>query len=614
MPAKYEAYLDSYSAALRTRKAYDAIMRDVLDERQQLAALQQLIASERNTLAQLEGTLVAQNTEQGVAGEILKARFGTQQADAQRAASARAAGAAATAVPRELVALANELGFDDESREGLTPGDANKIAQRAMQLLSERTRPMTEQAARAAVAYVQALPGVPAQALQRVESARDSVPNRPTRGPGQRRLSPEEAAQRAGEEQALEAVYHSSKLGYVGAFDGEAIADKRRTTTAEGTSFDTEDDAFVAYLGLLEDGVATAEELAALTDATGEQAEADFRLARRVYSEAKAQGAYQNRQRKYFDPSWLSQSARVAGLEAELVATTPETRRTATQETARRLLQQQGIDPDDKYLQFRGTPKYDYYNAADRVFGSVDEIIAATGGEKSIANLLQQYETSGVDWTVEQLAAQLGKTMSGDELVDAMGFALALDRQTREGVKPVDRKALQAEERARIAAAEEASKAAAAAAEQRLQAARQAKEEAARLAFDPGFRKPEQAAVKQEREAPEIDAATKYARLRAEGLTQEQARERLQAADKTEAELEAFALTGAEPTNPELAAEFTPLSDFQSAADIQLDGGVIAAEEVVEQPETASEARTMRERMAALTDDELFAMFDEEQP
>tara|TARA_R110002012_G_scaffold275515_1_gene462157 strand:- start:44 stop:631 length:588 start_codon:yes stop_codon:yes gene_type:complete len=195
-----------------------------------------------------------------------------------------------------------------------------------------------------------------------------------------------------------------------------------------------------------------------------------------------------------------------------------------------------------------------------------------------------------------------------------MGFALALDRQTREGVKPVDRKALQAEERARIAAAEEASKAAAAAAEQRLQAARQAKEEAARLAFDPGFRKPEQAAVKQEREAPEIDAATKYARLRAEGLTQEQARERLQAADKTEAELEAFALTGAEPTNPELAAEFTPLSDFQSAADIQLDGGVIAAEEVVEQPETASEARTMRERMAALTDDELFAMFDEEQP
>ena len=584
MPAKYEAYLDSYSAALRTRKAYDAIMRDVLDERQQLAALQQLIASERNTLAQLEGTLVAQNTEQGVAGEILKARLGTQQADAQRAASARAAGAAATAVPRELVDLANKLGFDDESREGFSAGDANQIAQRAIQLLSERTPPMTEQAARAAVAYVRALPRVSAQAIEDVEGARDRVANRPTRGPGQRRLSPEEAAQRAGEEQALEAVYHSSPLGYVGAFDGEAIADRRRTTTAEGTSFETEDDAFVAYLSLLEDGVATAEEPAAFPDATGEQAEANFNLARRVYPEAQAQGAYQNRQRKYLDPSGLSQAARVAGLEAELVATTPETRRTATQETARRLLQQQGIDPDDKYLQFRGTPKYEYYNAADRVFGSVDEIIAATGGEKNIAKLLRQYETSGVDWTVDQLAAQLGKTMSGDELVDAMGFALALDRQTREGVKPVDRKALQAEERARIAAAEEASKAAEAAAEQRLQEARREKDAAARRVFS-------EAVPRLEKTAGKENKATEYARLRALGFSAEDA-------------FDAFRQEEERQETPEAVA----------VDDIQLGGGVIAAEEVVEQPETASEARTMRERMAALTDDELFAMFDEEQP
>lgn len=584
MPAKYEAYLESYSAAVRSKNAYDAIMRDVLDERQQLAALQQLIASERNTLAQLEGTLVAQNTEQGVAGEILKARLGTQQADAQRAASARATGAAATAVPRALVDLANDLGFDDESREGLTAGDANQIAQRAMQLLSERTPPMTEQAARAAVAYVRALPRVSAKAIEDVEGARDRVPNRPTRGPGQRRLSPEEAAQRAGEEQALEAVYHSSPLGYVGAFDGEAIADRRRTTTAEGTSFDTEDDAFVAYLGLLEDGVATAEELAAFTDATGKQAEADFKLARRVYAEAKAQGAYQNRQRQYFDPSWLSQSARVAGLEAELVATTPETRRTATQEAARRLLQQQGRDPDDQYLEFRGTPKYDFYNAADRVFGSVDDIIATTGGEKRIAKLLQQYEASGVDWTVDQLAAQLGKTMSGDELVDAMGFALALDRQTREGVKPVDRKALQAEERARIAAAKEASKAAEAVAEQRLQAARQEKDAAARRVFS-------EAVPRLEETAGTGDIRTQYARLRGRGFTAEDA-------------FDAFKQEEERQEAPEAVA----------VDDIQLGGGVIATEEVVEQPETASEARTMRERMAALTDDELFAMFDEEQP
>ena len=252
--------------------------------------------------------------------------------------------------------------------------------------------------------------------------------------------------------------------------------------------------------------------------------------------------------------------------------------------TARRLLQQQGIDPDDKYLQFRGTPKYEYYNAADRVFGSVDEIIAATGGEKNIAKLLRQYETSGVDWTVDQLAAQLGKTMSGDELVDAMGFALALDRQTREGVKPVDRKALQAEERARIAAAEEASKAAEAAAEQRLQEARREKDAAARRVFS-------EAVPRLEKTAGKENKATEYARLRALGFSAEDA-------------FDAFRQEEERQETPEAVA----------VDDIQLGGGVIAAEEVVEQPETASEARTMRERMAALTDDELFAMFDEEQP
>ena len=53
MPNKTD-YLEQYSAAVRAKNTYDAIVRDIRDERQQLQALNQLIQSERNTLAQLE--------------------------------------------------------------------------------------------------------------------------------------------------------------------------------------------------------------------------------------------------------------------------------------------------------------------------------------------------------------------------------------------------------------------------------------------------------------------------------------------------------------------------------------------------------------------------------
>ena len=70
---KYDEYLVQYSAELRAARQYEAIVRDIQDERQQVLALQQLIQSERNTLAQLDQAFEAQKTEQGLAGEILRA-------------------------------------------------------------------------------------------------------------------------------------------------------------------------------------------------------------------------------------------------------------------------------------------------------------------------------------------------------------------------------------------------------------------------------------------------------------------------------------------------------------------------------------------------------------
>lgn len=516
MPAKSQTYLEQYSAARRAASTYDAVVRDIRDERQQLQALQQLIQSERNTLAQLEAGLATERTSQGIADEVLKATYSSEALAAQLAAQTSAAGAAARAVPREVVSLVEQAGADGD----LQAGEANKAGLLAVRLLGRTDRPLTQQAADATLAYLEALPNLPRGTLERARQAAGRVAQRPTRGPGAPALTPEQAAQEAGRQRALEAVYHSSPLGYVGAFEGEAIAKRRRSNPAPGdTSFATADDALTSYLDMLEDGIASAEELARITGTDAEQAERDFRFAKGVYAEAKAAGAYQNRQRKYFEPSWLSQAARVTQLQRSLQQATPEVQRSVSEEAARRVLQQRGLDPDDQYLSFRGTPKYDYLRAADRIYAEVpDELVPATKVQRSVATLLDQYESTNTPWKLDDLAAQLGKTLSGDELAEAVGFGLAYDRQRREGVKPPDQRKLQEEERKRIEAAERTREELRKGAEADIEAARKERDSVeASLMRDVGRRL-------QTGTEHRDSVAFQYARARASGMTAEEAR------------------------------------------------------------------------------------------
>lgn len=448
--AKYDEYLRQYSAELRAARQYETIVREIQDERQQVLALQQLIQSERNTLAQLEAGFAAQKTEQGLAGEILRATLSSEQMAAQLAAGTRAAQRTATAVPRSIVD-AVEAAKQASNAGELTAAGANKAGMLAVSALGSRDRPMTQQAADATLAYLEALPNMPTQTLRLAQRAAAQVADRPTRGPGAAPLTPEQAAQEAGRERALEAVFHSSQQGFAGGFDGEAVARRRRSTVAPAdTSFATAEDALDNYLAMLDDGFADAAELAALTGADAEQAERDFRFAKGVYAEAKAQGAYKNAQRKFFEQSYLSQQRRVTQLERELEAATPDVRRSVTEEARRRVLQERGLDPDDKYLKFRGTPKYDYLRAADRIFESVEDVVAATEDQKKVAQLLEMYDRTDTEWRLDDLAAELGKTLKGEALAEAVGFGLALDRQVREGRKPPDQAKLQREEAERV--------------------------------------------------------------------------------------------------------------------------------------------------------------------
>ena len=139
MPTKSEQYLEQYSAAARASRTYDAVVRDIRDERQQLQALQQLIASERNALVQLENAYDPDKTQDTIADEVLRATYSSEALAAQLAAQTKAAGAAATAVPKAIVDTVNqgEGGAAATNRAGLL----------AVSMLRNRDRPMTQQAA-----------------------------------------------------------------------------------------------------------------------------------------------------------------------------------------------------------------------------------------------------------------------------------------------------------------------------------------------------------------------------------------------------------------------------------------------------------------------------------
>jgi len=145
-------------------------------------------------------------------------------------------------------------------------------------------------------------------------------------------------------------------------------------------------------------------------------------------------------------------------------------------------------------------------------------VVAATDTQKKVAELLDLYDRRGVDWKLDDLANELSKTLSGADLVEAVGFGMAYDRQKREGLKPPDQRKLQAEEQARIEAAKKTAAEARRAAQADFEAARRERDAVeADLSRDVGRR----IATGEEQAA---SVATRYARLRAKGLSAEEAR------------------------------------------------------------------------------------------
>jgi len=270
----------------------------------------------------------------------------------------------------------------------------------------------------------------------------------PSGVPGARALTREQEAELARVGRAVEIVEFGDIAG--GAEGYGVMQQRRQTPSSVPGVFPTKEDAFRAYVSLLDDGTATVEELATRFPAA-DPADLNkaFTEAQAVYAEAKAAGGYEKADRKFFSERYLDQARKVAEAQAQVNRIRPQYDDPALERT-RRLLKERGIDPDDPYIEYYGTALYKYAPVADRLIEQVKgelPLEPATKAQHSVSRLLEQYEASGTEWKVSDLEKQLGKTLKGEELESTIGFALALDRQRREGAKPKTQLQLQVEQR-----------------------------------------------------------------------------------------------------------------------------------------------------------------------
>jgi hypothetical protein len=452
MATRLSRYASSYSANVRAVERYKSIQDTVKDEQDRQAAVQSYLVAERSNLTNLEQVFAARPTQDGLATEILKQGMAADAAAYRNAAARKAATGAKGKVPASVVTAMNK----DPQKGAVAAGNAADAAATALAKTGKDALSAADAAA--TLAYLRTIPSMPPARLANAEKQAAKVTERPAARAGVKPPTPEELAADRGLKAATEAIYFGSPQGYAGGFDGEAIAQSREKIAApEGSKFTTGDEAYKAYLSMLDDGSASVEELASITGQEDPAlAAAEFAFASKLYSEAKINKAYTNADRKYFEPAWLEQAKRVAELQNEYNETKKSYGgRTPAQEAAYRELKARGIDPDDPHAQYAGTPTHGYLMEADRIYGQTigagSKLVPSTYVQKKTAALIDQYAASGTEWKVKDIEKQLGKAFEGKNLTDAVAFALVYDRVKTEGATPESQAALQVEEEKRKA-------------------------------------------------------------------------------------------------------------------------------------------------------------------
>jgi len=503
--SKRQQYIAQYNHAATAIEKYKEIQETIDDEQEAARYVESLLTSERQTLAALENEFNS-NPPQDLssATALLQVQYDRDLSDRERQA-------------RDIARYRSETGLTAADRVALNPAASGNTPAQARQAAVNliKNKATTAEKAEAVLRYMERnLAGEPTElgfVTDAYNEAQGAVRRRAPSGPTA--LTPEQQQQREAQDILFKSVFYTGRAGIVGGPEGKAVADLRKTTVApKETSFATAEDAFNAAIGAMTDGGLSREDF---------ESDADFNYAREVYAEAKATQAYRNDEAKHFDPTVLAQRKRVSALEARLDAMPGSQYNDPSVEAKKRELQRRGYtiyEGDqgwkNQYLQYQNTPYFDMYvNAHEAVDkwmsekGKVD-LKPTTKAQQAAVQYAAMLDKEGTQYHPGTIVEALTDAGIGEqEARDAVTFLMAYKEigGPKQGTSTYDQLEAAAK---RAANMKEAAKLAAERQKRELEAQRKRE-----------FQMTEATATR--------DIDREYARLRAMGLSQEDARARL---------------------------------------------------------------------------------------
>jgi hypothetical protein len=391
-----DAYLQSYSRSAAAAQRWEQITESVQAQDELAIELQKLISDEFDSISRLEETLRTKASPFDTAAKILNDRV------AATAAASAAASAAAT-LPPSLATLrtSDSFGTAMVGLKSLSAAQQGLVRKKAQEL------------------------GVNPAVIEVFNKRIAAGVIQTTKPPAGKAPSGEEA-------QLVSILAQQGEQGFRGGTEGRAF--REALDPAQSSALDE-------YLRILSDGRVPP------PDHPGAA----------VYDEVAARGAYQNKDAKLFNSTWVALRQRITDLQSKAEAADPtklREGRTPEQEVMYRELRARGIDPDDPYLDLRGTPAYEALTLVAKMPKSRDGLpLRGTGPAYASA---QQYvevaRKSGQKPSVPALIDQLRKVTSSDqEAAQVAAWAIAWDTATRQ---PPAREAKEADKAAQSDAVE----------------------------------------------------------------------------------------------------------------------------------------------------------------
>ena len=430
-------YFGTYMAGLALPALYEQVERDFVSTEQRRDYVAGLVAQQDQLIADLERSFRAQPVDsaalQALLEQLTEARKGQRDILAAQGGemSPEARRAFKDRVAQDAFAVADEL----EQMTGVTRAQHRRLVDLWLEATTSDDG-----------AYANNIGGARTRAAN-IISLRDTNAERNDLPYAEVGLGEADQVTITRLEESIEAMRNRSPEGIRGGIRGEEeIARRRNAAAPDGSGFATEEDAYQAALVGMADGVLDLNDFAGNEEALA--------VAQRVYDQARALGAYRNDERANFENSMLAARQRLAQLEQQAEQLAAPAGMSREQELARRQAEALGYDFSKPYVRYQKSRYYSNLVRGDELFNAALEasrtlaaedpdrfmtpqgmgsVVLPTNRSQTLARdfVAQRWNAGDQSLNMRELERQLGKVLRGDDLQEALSFAVAFHKGLR---------------------------------------------------------------------------------------------------------------------------------------------------------------------------------------